>query len=460
MSHQTIIFRLGASDSALVAPSRPDSIVTDVPFLDPYDKPMYGVDHPLDQLREWGFNPSEIGVELIMLATALTAADTRISRGAHSQDGWSREIDLHLPVSDVARWSSQAMLLQTMLRFLTGDRWQLFFRPRPTDAPSLVRPTEKLRMFEPSCVCLFSGGLDSFIGATNLLARREAPMLVSHWWDPNASKHQTNCIEALAARFAPQELHHVRAQIGFDHDTLAQSSREDTLRGRSFLFFALAAATASAVGGVVTVYVPENGLISLNVPLDPLRVGALSTRTTHPFYMARFNELLQGLGIPAQLENPHRHQTKGEMVDSCLEKDFLHTSAKLTMSCSAEGKHRHDRDEARRKVQHCGHCVPCLIRRAALHAGFGSDDTEYWLKDLHAQAIDSSTAMGEHIRAFQFALARLAAHPGRARRDIHQPGPLYDHPDDLDDYEGVYVRGMQEVAELLEDVEARPIKDG
>jgi hypothetical protein len=310
---------------------------------------MYGVDHPLDQLREWGFNPSEIGVELIMLATALTAADTRISRGAHSQDGWSREIDLHLPVSDVARWSSQAMLLQTMLRFLTGDRWQLFFRPRPTDAPSLVRPTEKLRMFEPSCVCLFSGGLDSFIGATNLLARRETPMLVSHWWDPNASKHQTNCIEALAARFAPQELHHVRAQIGFDHDTLAQSSREDTLRGRSFLFFALAAATASAVGGVVTVYVPENGLISLNVPLDPLRVGALSTRTTHPFYMARFNELLQGLGIPAQLENPHRHQTKGEMVDSCLEKDFLRTSAKLTMSCSAEGKHRHDRDEARRK---------------------------------------------------------------------------------------------------------------
>jgi len=460
MSHQTIIFRLGPSDSATVAPSRAGSIVTDISFLDPYGAPMYGVDGPLVQLSEWGFNPSEIGVELVMLATALTAADTRISRGTHAQDGWSREIDLHLPVADVTRWSSQTLLLQTMLRFLTGDRWQLFFRPRPAGAPALVQPTENLRMFDPTCICLFSGGLDSFIGATNLLQCEETPILVSHWWDPNASKHQSDCIEALSERFKPSELRHVRAHIGFDHNTLTQSTREDTLRGRSFLFFALAAAVASAIGGEVTVYVPENGLISLNVPLDPLRVGALSTRTTHPFYMARFNELLAGLGIPARLENPHRHETKGEMVNACFDKDFLRENAKLTMSCSAEGKHRHDPDESRRKVQHCGHCVPCLIRRAALLAGLGADDTEYWFEDLNGQTIDSRTAIGEHIRAFQYALARLTAHPGRARRDIHQPGPLYDHPGNLADYEGVYVRGMQEVAELLRDVESRPIENG
>lgn len=460
MSHQTIIFRFGSSDAAPVAPSRSDSVVTDIPFLDPYGAPMYGVDHPLDQLSEWGLNPSETAVELVMLATALTAADTRISRSLHAQDGWSREIDLHLPVCDVTRWSSQAMLLQTMLRFLTGDRWQIFFRPRPAVQPALVRPTENLRMFDPSCVCLFSGGLDSFIGAINLLTNEETPIFVSHWWDPNASKHQSDCIDALSSKFASRELRHIRAQVGFDHETLTQSSREDTLRGRSFLFFALAAAAGSAADGDVTVYVPENGLISLNVPLDPLRVGALSTRTTHPFYMARFNDLLAGLGMPVRLENPYRHDTKGEMVDACLDKDFLRTHAKLTMSCSAEGKHRHDPDEARRKVQHCGHCVPCLIRRASLLAGLGSDDTEYWLDDLHAETIDSTTAIGEHIRAFQFSLARLRADPGRARRDIYQPGPLYDHPGDLAAYEGVYVRGMEEVADLLQDVEARPMDDG
>ncbi len=457
MSHQTIIFRLGTTDTARVQPSRPDSTVSDIPFLNPYGTPQFGVDHPLNQLNEWGFNPSEVGVELVMLATALTAADTRISRGTHAQDGWSREIDLHLPVADAHRWTAQTLLLQTMLRFLTGDRWRLFFRPRTVGAPALVRPTENLRMFEPTCVCLFSGGLDSYIGAINLLRREETPILVSHWWDPNASKHQTDCIDALAERFKPAQLRHVRAQIGFDHETVTGSSAEDTLRGRSFLFFALAAAVASGLDGATTIYVPENGLISLNVPLDPLRVGALSTRTTHPFYMARFNELLAGLGISATLLNPHRHETKGEMVDRCMDKDFLASTAALTMSCSSEGKHRHDPDPARRKVQHCGHCVPCLIRRASLHAGFGEDATSYWLERLHGETVDSTTAVGEHIRAFQYALARLAAQPGRARRDIHQPGPLYDHPNDLAAYEGVYVRGMQEVGRLLDDVEARPM---
>ena len=48
--------------------------------------------------------------------------------------------------------------------------------------------------------------------------------------------------------------------------------KESTTRGRSFLFFALAALAASGLGGQPVIYVPENGLISLNVPLDPLRV--------------------------------------------------------------------------------------------------------------------------------------------------------------------------------------------
>jgi hypothetical protein len=71
--------------------------------------------------------------------------------------------------------------------------------------------------------------------------------------------------------------------------------------------------------------------------------------------------------------------------------------------------------------------------------------------------IDSDKAEGEHIRAFQLALARLAAKPARARRDIHQPGPLYDHPEDLIAYEQVYVEGMREVARLLDGVQAKPL---
>ena len=129
------------------------------------------------------------------------------------------------------------------------------------------------------------------------------------------------------------------------------------------------------------------------------------------------------------------------------------------MSCSAESKYRRYHDPALRIIGHCGYCVPCLIRRASLLRAFGNDSTRYWLPNLHSGPIDSSKALGTDIRAFQVALARLALQPGRARLDIHIPGPLPRGPGDLDGYERVYREGMQEVANLLEDVEARPLSE-
>ncbi len=232
---------------------------------------------------------------------------------------------------------------------------------------------------------------------------------------------------------------------------------EDTLRGRSFLFFALAAMTADAIGGDMVVHVPENGLISLNVPLDPLRLGALSTRTTHPFYMARVDQLLRGLGLTVRLENPYALMTKGEMAKGCADLAFLEKAARHTMSCSSPGSRRYDRDPAEREPKHCGRCVPCLIRRAAIYEAWARDDTPYRIPDLTAQVLDTNKAEGEHVRSFQLALARLARKPARARFDIHRPGPLIDHPDRLADYEAVYVAGMQEVGRLLDGVRARPL---
>ena len=60
--------------------------------------------------------------------------------------------------------------------------------------------------------------------------------------------------------------------------------------------------------------VPENGLIALNVPLDETRVGSFSTRTTHPFYLSLWNELLVGLGLNLSVKNPYWNKTKGEMA--------------------------------------------------------------------------------------------------------------------------------------------------
>ncbi len=457
MTHHTIVTRLGVQDSRKVTPARASTRVTEVSFVDGNRRLGFGLGQAIDQLKSYGLRPTETAVDLALLAATVTAADTRVSRTTQSQDRWTREIDLYVPVAEPDVWNEQAPLLVRMLNFLTGDRWGFYFRPRPKGMASLSVAPEKLKVATPSSVCLFSGGLDSFIGAIDLLVEEEMPLLVSHYWDGTTSKHQTYCFKALARRFSGTTVHHLRARVGFPSDSVKGSAGEPTQRARPFLFFALATLAASSLDDEVVVHVPENGLISLNVPLDPLRLGALSTRTTHPYYMARFNELVANVELPVRLENRYRHQTKGQMVKGCTDLDFLRKEAKNTMSCSAPTKHRFDRDEALRKPMHCGHCVPCLIRRASLVAGLGADTTSYTIANLRGRVLDTNKAEGEHVRSFHSALRRLAQKPSRARFDIHKPGPLIDHPDDLDAYLRVYVNGMREVDRLLKGVRAEPL---
>lgn len=456
MRHHNIIVRLGPNDTEAIEQATANSLTTEIQFINDSGL-LFGLGKVLSQLRKMGLRPSETSVDLALLAVAITAADTRISRSADAQDAWTREIDLHVPVQAPDRWIALAPLIANMLKFLTGDQWGVHFRPRSTGIGTLAAAPSVLPLASPTSVCLFSGGLDSFIGAIDLLAAGQTPMLVSHYGDKLTPGYQDHCAHALKQHHPSKTIHHIRAWVSFPANTVEVESVEDTLRGRSFLFFALASLSADAIGGDMTVYVPENGLISLNVPLDPLRLGALSTRTTHPYYMARFGELLSGLGMQVRLENPYAFLTKGQMAIACADLPFLQREARYTMSCSSPGGRRYDPDPEQRDPKHCGRCVPCLIRRAAILEAWGIDETPYRISDLRRQPLNTNQAEGEHVRSFQLALSRLTRKPGRARLDIHRPGPLTDHPDKLDAYEAVYVAGMQEVGRLLEGVVARPL---
>ncbi|TKB88132.1 MAG: hypothetical protein E8D43_00375 [Nitrospira sp.] len=457
MNRQRITFRIGADDIGEIFHRLNGAVNTDVLFSG------FGqIDHQLGdvvtKLHAIGLQPSEKAFDLAIVAAAVTAADTRINRATEGQDGWTREIELCIPVQDQQLWMAMTSLLEGMLNFLTGDRWTLTFRTRVASVAQLVPPVTETLTNRPLTVCLFSGGLDSFIGAIDLLAQNERVLFISHYWDSVTSKHQGICLQALNRRFADTEFQSIQARVGFPTTMVEGSSGENTLRGRSFLFFSLAALAADAISrdNQIAIHVPENGLISLNVPLDPLRLGSLSTRTTHPYYMSRFNEVLSNLGLMSGLQNAYRHKTKGQMVAECLDQDFLREEARNTISCSSPAKARFSQDEERRQSKNCGHCVPCLIRRAALLHGFGEDDGEYQLEDLQARELDSCSAEGEHVRSFKLAISRLNAKPGRVKFDIHKPGPLIDFPDDWDAYEAVYRNGIDEVARLLQKVEVRP----
>jgi len=293
--------------------------------------------------------------DLTALAMGAIAADRHFNRAATSPDGWTRGIGLTLAVSAPALWDRNRSLVERMLGFLTGDVWSVDF------VGGGVHPEQPRKVAATrgeSCVALLSGGLDSLIGAINMHARGTVPLFVSNRvrGDCEAQRVFASETGALSSFLA---LNH-NARTGTKNPEISQ-------RPRSLAFIAFGVLTATALdryqgGSSVDLHVPENGFISLNVPLSPLRSGSLSTRTTHPIFMADMQHLLDNLGLRVRLLNPYQHKTKGEMMQECADQALLAKLAPTSMSCGKSG----------RTYCHCGRCLPCLVRRGAFLHWTGS----------------------------------------------------------------------------------------
>lgn len=450
MRRHVIIGRFSNSDRVEI-PIAHGEISSRLEFVVSKRRLEHDIGRALDDLAKLRVFPSEIGVDILVLAAHVQAADTRISRDTESQDGWTRETRIVVPVSDPARWNAAIPLLQRLLDFLTGDRWTIGFRPRPAGFEQAVPPKSAELIPPPfDSLALFSGGLDSLIGAIDLLERGQTPLLVSHAGDGGTSDSQNKLFPALKRNYAKQNFDRLRIWMDFRGWSIRGVKSEKSTRGRSFLFFAAGVFAGTGLNGAFTLRVPENGLIALNVPLDPLRLGAFSTRTTHPFYIARWNELLGILGVSGRIENPYWNKTKGEMVTACTNPALLASLAPNSFSCASPTKLRW----LGLKKGHCGFCLPCLIRRAALG---NNDGTSYYLSDLTAHELDTNKAQGQQVRSFQFAIERIRQKPELASLFIHKPGPLSDEsPARLAALADVYRRGLAELAELLSDVSTAP----
>lgn len=416
----------------------------------------HGIGRALADLSRLGVFPTEVGVDLLVLAAHVHAADTRVSRDSESQDGWTRELRLIVPVAEPDRWQAAAPIFVRLLNFLTGDRWSLGFRARPRRFAN-VAPTPLPRLIGApfNDLALFSGGLDSLIGAIDALEGGRTPLFISHAGEGATSEAQSTIFEVLKANYRGRAFDRLRLWMAFPDGFVRASAGENTTRGRSFLFFALGVFAGTGLNGAFTLKVPENGLIAVNVPLDPLRLGALSTRTTHPFYIARWNDALTALGILGRIDNPYWDRTKGEMVKDCANLALLRQLTPSSLSCASPTKGRWQGHG----TQHCGYCLPCLIRRAALLKGLqpDTDTTVYTVPDLTAHALDTRQSEGVQVRSFQLAIERLRARPALAQILIHKPGPLFDESSQRQAaLAEVYRRGLEEVGALLTGVRTRP----
>jgi hypothetical protein len=450
MKRHLIYGRFGTRDRVELATTE-DELASRLEFVAAKRRLEHDIGSALETLAKLGVFPSEMGVDIIVLATHVQAADTHISRDSESQDGWTREIRIVVPVNDVARWNNAIPVLQRLLNFLTGDRWTVQFRPRPEGFEQTV-PARPRQLIPPpfDSLSLFSGGLDSLIGAIDLLAQGRIPLLISHAGDGATSDTQNTLFQALKKNYPKQNFERLRIWMDCRCWDVRSVQPEQTTRGRSFLFFAAGVLAGTGFGQNFILRVPENGLIALNVPLDPLRVGAFSTRTTHPFYIARWNELLDVLGIAGRIENPYWDKTKGEMVTGCANSTLLASLAPKSLSCASPTKGRW----YGKPTGHCGFCLPCLIRRAALR---GVDKTTYTLSDLTAHSLNTREAEGQQVRSFQFAIERLRRKPALAALLIHKPGPLSEEsPARQQALADVYKRGLAELEALLAHVRTAP----
>lgn len=389
-----VISRVGAADTFVPEVGKDPRLM--LPFERPADPRRLGYDvfAAISKYKDIVVTPRVR--DLLVLAMSVYSADLRIQRKT-AADGWNREITLYVPVSDVKPWEGAQTVLEQTLCFLTGDTWTLSFR-RTKPWPKRKRGKKKIGSVEH--FCLFSGGLDSLVGAIDLLSQKGRVALIGHHGAGVTNKVQEDLL-AIIEKAYPERIVPLMFYVQPKPRKLKLKDGEPSMRSRSFLFFSLGVAMTASIRGGDTLTVAENGFISLNVPLTPARSGSCSTRTTHPHYVALFRKLLRQLDIDVKITLPYRFKTKGEMLAECEDRSLLTRTAKRSMSCSHPETGRFQGFAPR---NHCGYCVPCVIRRAAMRKARLIDPAPN--VDVLNETLDHETDTGRDMRAFEMALER------------------------------------------------------
>ena len=308
--------------------------------------------------------------DLFIIGLSIFALDKRVSR-RRFKNCWTRDINVSIPVLEYDKWKDTGLQWEKMLGFLTGDHWHIVFRKSEVIYSYREHANRiHLNVQDCDCVCLFSGGLDSFCGAIRLLEEGGSPCLVGHNEYPKLAKRQNLFVRTFQDLYPEQSVKFIsftansRAPISEKEGILKGS--ENTSRGRSLLFLCAALSVAGILGENVPVYIPENGFIGLNIPLTGGRKGTCSTRTTHPYFLRQFNGILEQVGIKNTIINFFAYNTKREIVGQVKDTDAFKSCYADTISCSHPCLARYNKKGSKEYPVNCGYCYPCLIRKSSL----------------------------------------------------------------------------------------------
>src|SRR5690606_22738133 len=131
---------------------------------------------------------TSVKFDFFLVSAIVYGVDNLLSRAIYSNDGWTRDIEVELPVKNLTVWNGKEEKLKQILDFLTGDNWQISFRElEDVDLFQSRINRRKIPHYEIDTIksiSLFSGGLDSLIGVIDELEKlrnNERMLLVSHF---------------------------------------------------------------------------------------------------------------------------------------------------------------------------------------------------------------------------------------------------------------------------------------
>lgn len=304
--------------------------------------------------------------DLIDLALAVYVADRLTVRRADT----AVTITVSLPVrhEELLGNSSSTQLLQDILYWFTGDRWEFEFIRRVKIGRSVENQMSLslLSVDEPVEVSLWSGGLDSLAGLyTRLIDEPDLRHVLFGSGSNSIMNGAQQRASAAVADLVPDRTVLIQAPIRTgDTRTLGKSSSQ---RSRGFVFMLLGAASALMEGQhVLNIY--ENGIGAINLPFRTSEVGLDHSRAVHPLSLIKMGQLVSHLlGASFSFRNQFLLTTKAQMCTPLAElpaRDLIFS----TITC--DSLHR-------KKGLQCGCCSSCLLRRQALAVPGIPDMTPY-----------------------------------------------------------------------------------
>ena len=316
--------------------------------------------------------------DLLEVALAAYTADRLSTRVYNNEASGQRSFQIRIGVREPDIWNDETVSdnLRQLLNWVSGDDWSFEFIKRKSDftLAESERYLFGVPLQEPVSVSLFSGGLDSLAGLAQHALHRPAGtcVLVSGITNNRplgAQKKQIQRIKAVLkhrpANHGPR-IRHVAVRFGINNPS--QKPEEKSQRTRSVVFLALGTATAFQADAD-TLWVYENGLGALNLPLNESQLGVDNYRGVHPRSLRMASELFENvLGRKIQIENPCSFVTKAEMCQH-LKSAHLVEAVADTVSCDSYPIRVVGQSQ-------CGFCTSCILRRMSIHAAdLGRYDT-------------------------------------------------------------------------------------